>query len=231
MSIKSIIIIAFAFVCTPRGSPAQSPDSALATARCQDGTYSYSTSRQGTCAGHGGVSEWLATAAATAKCNDGTLSASVSRQGACSRHGGVAEWLIPADATARCRDGTYSTSASSQGTCSNHGGVAEWYASDSDNQPSPSDEQTYIAAMKSDLRNLVTAEEVFFADSVKYTTRIGEGGLDYSVTASNTAPRITLTRDGWRATIGNVNTGVRCFIFIGTTAHPPATKEGYPACD
>jgi hypothetical protein len=29
--------------------------------------------------------------------------------------------------------------------------------------------------MKSDLRNLVTAEEAFFADSVKYTTRIGPG--------------------------------------------------------
>jgi len=125
----------------------------------------------------------------------------------------------------------YSTSTSSQGTCSNHGGVAEWYATDSGNQPAPSDDQTYIAAMKSDLRNLVTAEEVFFADSVKYTTRFGIGGLDYSVAQGNTMPRITLTADGWLATMGNVNTRVRCFIFIGTTAHPPARKEGYPTCE
>ncbi|WP_453978469.1 DUF3761 domain-containing protein [Brevundimonas sp. Marseille-Q4549] len=30
-----------------------------ATARCQDGTYSYSQSRRGRCSGHGGVAKWL----------------------------------------------------------------------------------------------------------------------------------------------------------------------------
>jgi hypothetical protein len=30
-----------------------------ATARCRDGTYSYSQSRRGTCSGHGGVASWL----------------------------------------------------------------------------------------------------------------------------------------------------------------------------
>ena len=29
-----------------------------ATARCRDGTYSFSQSRRGTCSGHGGVAEW-----------------------------------------------------------------------------------------------------------------------------------------------------------------------------
>lgn len=159
-------------------------------------------------------------ASATAKCRDGTYSTSVSRRGACSNHGGVAEWLVPADATAICRDGTYSFSTSRQGSCSNHGGVAAWLEDTSD--------PDYVTAMKNDLRNLVTAEEGFFADSVKYTTRIGS--LNYSVTAGNTAPRITLTPDGWLATIGNVNTGIRCFIFIGTTTNPPALKEGYPTC-
>src|SRR2546422_10903582 len=32
--------------------------------------------------------------------------------------------------------------------------------------------KAYIASMKSDLRNLVTAEEAFFADSVKYSTNV-----------------------------------------------------------
>src|SRR5438132_6028705 len=31
-------------------------------------------------------------------------------------------------------------------------------------------EKAYLASMKSDLRNLVTAEEAYFADSIKYTT-------------------------------------------------------------
>lgn len=30
-----------------------------ATARCRDGTYSFSKSRRGTCSGHGGVAKWL----------------------------------------------------------------------------------------------------------------------------------------------------------------------------
>ena len=34
-------------------------------------------------------------------------------------------------------------------------------------------EKAYLASMKSDLRNLVTAEEAYFADSVKYTTSLG----------------------------------------------------------
>ena len=29
------------------------------TAQCQDGSYSYSTQRSGTCSGHGGVPYWL----------------------------------------------------------------------------------------------------------------------------------------------------------------------------
>jgi hypothetical protein len=30
-----------------------------ASARCRDGTYSYSQSRRGTCSWHGGVAQWL----------------------------------------------------------------------------------------------------------------------------------------------------------------------------
>ena len=227
MSFKSVNPVAAALLCIPHTSSAQSPDSAVATAS-QDATYSYSTSRQGTCSSHGGVAEWLATDAATARCNDGTLSASASRQGACSKHGGVAEWIIPADATARCGDGTYSSSTSTQGTCSNHGGVVEWYSSDEES--ASEGEETHIAAMKSDLRNLVTAEEAFLADSVRYTNRVGRGGLTFSVSPGNSLPRISLTADGWLASIGNVHTSTRCMIYIGSTSNPPATQEGKPVC-
>lgn len=46
------------------GNTVQSPthyDSAPAgaSAKCNDGTYSFSQSRRGTCSGHGGVAEWL----------------------------------------------------------------------------------------------------------------------------------------------------------------------------
>src|SRR5215831_13103959 len=60
-------------------------------------------------------------------------------------------------------------------------------------------EKAYLTAMKSDLRNLVTAEEAFFADSVKYTTTIGAGGLTFNVTSGNANPTIAKTADGWTA--------------------------------
>ena len=35
-------------------------------------------------------------------------------------------------------------------------------------------EKAYVAQMKSDLRNLISAEEAFFTDSVKYTNTISQ---------------------------------------------------------
>jgi hypothetical protein len=43
-------------VCSPEESPTAP---AGATAKCEDGTYSFSESRSGTCSHHGGVAEWL----------------------------------------------------------------------------------------------------------------------------------------------------------------------------
>jgi len=43
-------------------SPTRTPDGqapAAASAKCRDGTFSFSQSRRGTCSHHGGVAEWL----------------------------------------------------------------------------------------------------------------------------------------------------------------------------
>jgi uncharacterized protein YraI len=45
------------WVPSPRHSPNGPP--AGASARCRDGTYSFSRSRRGTCSHHGGVARWL----------------------------------------------------------------------------------------------------------------------------------------------------------------------------
>ena len=91
-------------------------------------------------------------------------------------------------------------------------------------------EKAYIASMKSDLRNLVTAEEAYFADSVKYSATIGAGGVTFNVTSGNNNPTLALTLDGWTASISNVNTTKTCAIYVGTTALAPAVKEGEPKC-
>ncbi len=91
-------------------------------------------------------------------------------------------------------------------------------------------EKSYLAAMKADLRNLVTAEVVFSTDSLRFTTVIGSGGLTYQVTTGNATPSIVLTGDGFTARIGNTNTSRTCVIFMGSTPLAPATNEGEPVC-
>ena len=84
-----------------------------------------------------------------------------------------------------------------------------------------SKEKTYLAAMKSDLRNLVTAEVVYSTDSLRYTTLIGPGGLEYQLTTGNTGPSIALTGDGFTAQIGNMNTPRTCVYLHGDDAARP----------
>ncbi len=89
-------------------------------------------------------------------------------------------------------------------------------------------QKAYIASMKTDLRNLVTAEEAYFADSVKYTTSLG---TNFAVTTGNVLGTITVTGDGWNATITNTNLAspLHTFpIYISHTSRRPATK-GRPA--
>src|SRR5215831_10003574 len=92
-------------------------------------------------------------------------------------------------------------------------------------------QKAYIASMKTDLRNLVTAEEAYFADSVKYTSSLG---TNFAVTTGNVLGTITVTGDGWNATITNTNLSSplhTCGIYIGSTSVAPASKEGEPKCN
>ncbi len=88
-------------------------------------------------------------------------------------------------------------------------------------------ERALVASMKSDLRNLVTAEESYLGDHAKYTTDLGP---DYHYSAGNRPPTITLTGDGWTASMTNPNTTEQCAVFVGSTPLAPATREAAPAC-
>jgi prepilin-type N-terminal cleavage/methylation domain-containing protein len=102
-------------------------------------------------------------------------------------------------------------------------------------------EKAYLASMKSDLRNLVTAEEAYFADSIKYTTSTSctnpapAGSVAFCATTGNTLGAITTgtgTQAGWTATITNTNTAKSCEIYVGATTPVAgiAKSEGAPAC-
>jgi type IV pilus assembly protein PilA len=93
-----------------------------------------------------------------------------------------------------------------------------------------SKDRAYIAQMKSDLRNLATAEEAFFYDSASYT-------LNFAL-MNNYAPSIGIavvineaTPQGWSATATAANTYHQCAVFSGQAApRPPATIEGRITC-
>src|SRR5437762_13205555 len=76
--------------------------------------------------------------------------------------------------------------------------------------------KAYLAEMKSDLRNLVTAEESYFADSIKYSTTIGAGGVTFSQSTGNTLPAIAKTADGWTARSEERRVGKECRTHIGS---------------
>src|ERR1700689_4410790 len=59
-------------------------------------------------------------------------------------------------------------------------------------------QKAYVASMKTDLRNFVTSEEAYFADSVKYTTSVScanppvAGTVQWCPTAGNTLGPVTV---------------------------------------
>ena len=101
-------------------------------------------------------------------------------------------------------------------------------------------EKAYLASMKSDLRNLATAEEGYFADNQVYTNISASNlaGVATADAATGFVPSagVTITGTatggtGWSATTTHSATTKGCAIFIGVAAVGPATVEGEPKCD
>jgi len=112
-------------------------------------------------------------------------------------------------------------------------------------------EKAVVASMKSDLRNLVTAQEAFFSDNQDYAGGTykgdgtvytqtnglaGAGRLAFTPSANNTVVLSYIDAAGWKATSTNpavTGTPTTCGVYVGVAANAPnaATKaEGAPAC-
>ena len=97
-------------------------------------------------------------------------------------------------------------------------------------------EKAYLASMKSDLRNMATTQESYFADFQTYVSGSAQNtGSTSSVygfvpSAGVTVATTATGGTGWSATAGHTATTKTCAIFVGVAAVAPATVEGEPKC-
>jgi len=91
-------------------------------------------------------------------------------------------------------------------------------------------EKAYVGAMKSDLRNLATAEEAFFYDSTKYTTNLAL--MNNFNPSAGVSMSLNATASGWSASTTSAFAPARqCALFSGNAAPlSPATVEGRITC-
>ena len=91
-------------------------------------------------------------------------------------------------------------------------------------------QKAYVAQMKSDLKNLATAEEAFFYDSTYYTSSLA------SLNNFNSSTGVTLnvleaTTSGWSARAIHSQTTRQCVLYQGNASPvAPATAEGRITC-
>ncbi len=88
-------------------------------------------------------------------------------------------------------------------------------------------DRAYEAAMRSDLRNLVTAQAMYFADHGTYAPSLR--ALGYATTLGVSVEIVEATGDGWRAVARHQRASSECRIAIGA-AVPAGDVQGQPKC-
>jgi type IV pilus assembly protein PilA len=93
-------------------------------------------------------------------------------------------------------------------------------------------ERAIVASMRSDLRNLVAAEEAYFTNALTYYGgAIPDAAFSYNVTQGVSISLSSVTNAGWAATATHTGTAKTCAVFVGAAAPlGPATEEGQVAC-
>jgi len=106
-------------------------------------------------------------------------------------------------------------------------------------------QKAVVASMKSDLRNLVTAQEAFFSDNNDYAGSVaatqtnglaGAGVVAFTPSTGNVLTLTYVDAAGWTAIMTNpavTGTPGTCGIFtgpIGNAPDPAVTQEGAPSC-
>jgi len=91
-------------------------------------------------------------------------------------------------------------------------------------------QKAYVAQMKSDLKNLATAEEAFFYDSTYYTTNLVSLN-NFRSSTGVTLNVLEATPGGWSAEAIHAQTTRMCVLYQGNASPlAPATAEGRITC-
>jgi type IV pilus assembly protein PilA len=93
-------------------------------------------------------------------------------------------------------------------------------------------ERAFLATMKSDLRNLVTAQEAYLGDNgAYYAGAVPNAALPYQPSSGTTITIVGVVGGGWSASATYAGTSKTCAIFYGNIgALAPATVNGEPKC-
>ncbi len=91
-------------------------------------------------------------------------------------------------------------------------------------------DKAYIAAMKTDLRNLATAEEGYFADNQTYSTDLSSTGVNFTPSTNVTVTVNPASTKGWAATAKHaaLPATTTCSIKVGdqaTSTQPDGTVK------
>jgi type IV pilus assembly protein PilA len=93
--------------------------------------------------------------------------------------------------------------------------------------------KTYVTTMKTDLRNLVTSQEAYLAETGSYYDGVVPApALGFTSSAGVTVTIMDVSAGGWAATATHVATpDWTCAVFVGSaTPVAPATESGRIAC-
>ena len=93
--------------------------------------------------------------------------------------------------------------------------------------------KAYIATMKTDLKNLASAQEsYYYENSLYYNGAIPNPAIPFSPSRNVSVTMISADVAGWSATATYAGIATTCAVYIGGAAPPPpATLEGSPACN
>lgn len=97
-------------------------------------------------------------------------------------------------------------------------------------------DKAYISQMKSDLRNLQSAQELFYSSGdFKYANAISELGDSFSFSKGVEIGEISGDQTGWSATVTHEakpqhgNAEITCAVYVGSVEAPEGAPDNLPA--